>query len=184
MRHETDTNHRKTLSFTEDTCVLYHYSEIIARDDRVSIFHPSDGGRRWTCDITLKDNVHRLLSVRVRGSREKARRNCKINEWTDVQKYSWHSQWLHMIIRADERTSGLLLLCVMLNWLSSSWMLISLIWDWRISSCVTNRAYMCLWCIHFFVWLTEVWIKHMTVRCSSSDCESVYILSKSVKAFI
>lgn len=51
-------------------CLTYHYPEIIAGNDRVSILHPFDGGRRRAGDVTLKDDVHGLLGVSVGGSRQ------------------------------------------------------------------------------------------------------------------
>ncbi len=53
----------------------YHYPEVITGNDRVSILHPLDGGRRRAGDVTLKDDVHGLLGVSVGGSRQEPRRN-------------------------------------------------------------------------------------------------------------
>lgn len=54
------------MDLSEDI-FTYHYFKVVTGDDSVSVLHPLHR-RSWGAhDIALKDNIHGLVSVHVRG---------------------------------------------------------------------------------------------------------------------
>lgn len=50
-----------------DIYFTYHYFKVVTGDDCVSVLHPLHCGGWGTHDIALKDYIHGLVSVHVRG---------------------------------------------------------------------------------------------------------------------